>query len=304
KQALQHPWLRLADKPGTGTQLGCIENLRQYYKRYKNWYVNASCKTHYRRRPLHSCFTHPSRMIYPPDEQYTPPPSPEREYTPPPSPEREVGHSKFKASQFDETMKQKISRDHYDVHSESQYQSGPDTYLLQLRDTDFATRIRQYLRVGASRSPSLAASLRESHWGDKNHSDYGYKPSVSVRERRKFTDIMDEEVSDEKKGLETRSKPSRLVREVGTSGYAYGQLHHLKREAKANVVAGDLSATGTVTKVPFFREKLKDMAVRENEDVVFSCLAVGEPTPSYTWFRNDGILIESSRIEVKRTDEG
>jgi hypothetical protein len=36
-QALQHPWLRLADRPGTGSPLSCIENLRQYHKRYKNW---------------------------------------------------------------------------------------------------------------------------------------------------------------------------------------------------------------------------------------------------------------------------
>ncbi|XP_054168063.1 obscurin-like [Oppia nitens] len=290
KQALQHPWLRLADRPGNGNQLKCIDNLRQYYKRYRNWYTNASCKTHYRRRALHSCFTHPSRMIYPPDEQYTPPPSPERE----------TERTKFKPSQFDETYKQRISREAVDAQSESQYQTGPDTYLLQLRDSDFATRIRQYLRVGASRSPSLAASLRESHWGDRNGS--AYKP-VSVRERRKFTDIMDEEIGEEKKGLETRSKPMRLVREIGTSGYAYGQLHHLKKEAFGKV-SQDLATKGAITNLPFFREKLKDITIKENEDVVFSCLAVGTPTPVYTWFRNDGILIESSRIEVKRTEDG
>lgn len=46
------------------------------------------------------------------------------------------------------------------------YQQGPDTYLVQLHDTEFPTRIREYLRVGAQRSPALAASLREAHWGD------------------------------------------------------------------------------------------------------------------------------------------
>ena len=111
---------------------------------------------------------------------------------------------------------------------------------------------------------------------------------------------MDEEVGDEKRGLETRSKPMRLVREVGTSGYAYGQLHTLKREAFA-IVSKD---TGIKSNLPFFREKIKDIVIKENEDVVFSCLAVGDPTPSYAWFRNDGILIESSRIEVKRTEDG
>jgi serine/threonine protein kinase len=37
KDALQHPWLRRGDLPGDGNQLGCIENLRGYHKRWKNW---------------------------------------------------------------------------------------------------------------------------------------------------------------------------------------------------------------------------------------------------------------------------
>jgi serine/threonine protein kinase len=37
KEALQHPWLRLSNQPTAGEQLGCIENLRQYHKRWKNW---------------------------------------------------------------------------------------------------------------------------------------------------------------------------------------------------------------------------------------------------------------------------
>lgn len=60
-------------------------------------------------------------MIYPPDEQYTPPPSPERE----------VRRSRFKPSQFDETFQQRISREPIDAHSESQYRNR-----LFLRHTD------------------------------------------------------------------------------------------------------------------------------------------------------------------------
>lgn len=129
---------------------------------------------------------------------------------------------------------------------------------------------------------------------------YGFSPQVAIRERRKFTDIMDEEIGDEKKGLETRAKPSRLLREIGTSGYAYGQIHHMKKEAADNLGKG----VSVKAEAPFFREKLKDIVIKENDDVVFCCFAIGEPTPSYTWFRNDGILIESSRIEVKRTESG
>lgn len=36
------------------------------------------------------------------------------------------------------------------------YQYGPDTYLLQLRDTDFPVRLREYLKVANRRSPAFA----------------------------------------------------------------------------------------------------------------------------------------------------
>ena len=49
---------------------------------YREWYANASCKRWYRRRPLASAFTHPSKMVYPPGEIYTPEDSPEREMEP------------------------------------------------------------------------------------------------------------------------------------------------------------------------------------------------------------------------------
>lgn len=43
----------------------------------RDWYNNASCRTWYRRRPLNSAFSHPSRMVYPPGHIYTPEPTPE-----------------------------------------------------------------------------------------------------------------------------------------------------------------------------------------------------------------------------------
>lgn len=45
----------------------------------RDWYSNASCRNWYRRRPLEGAFTHPSKMVYPPYERYTPEPTPERE---------------------------------------------------------------------------------------------------------------------------------------------------------------------------------------------------------------------------------
>lgn len=44
------------------------------------------------------------------------------------------------------------------------YQQGPDTYLLQLRDTDFPTRLREYFKVAKGRSPSFNYSISESNF--------------------------------------------------------------------------------------------------------------------------------------------
>ena len=80
--------------------------------------------------------------------------------------------------------RQPIEREPFNFTSESQYVSpgaimrlltlfrncsytpGPDTMLLQHRDPDYPMRVREYLRVGARYSPSLANKLREPHWGD------------------------------------------------------------------------------------------------------------------------------------------
>lgn len=48
----------------------------------REWYDNASCRNWYRRRPLEGAFTHPSKMVYPPGERYTPPPGPRGEREP------------------------------------------------------------------------------------------------------------------------------------------------------------------------------------------------------------------------------
>ena len=56
------------------------------------------------------------------------------------------------------------------------YQNGPDTYLLQVKDSGFPARLREYLNVA------------------KQHSAEFQEVRVPiVKERRRFTDVMDEE---------------------------------------------------------------------------------------------------------------
>ncbi|XP_074600440.1 uncharacterized protein LOC141854581 isoform X3 [Brevipalpus obovatus] len=290
KRALHHPWLQHGSISSLTEQLPCINNLKDYREKWKAWHKNASCKKWYRRNPMETCFTDPSKMIYPPDQEYSPPDTPTGDH-----------RSKFKASEFDPSVSARPGWETMDMRSESQYQSGPDTYLLPHRDVDFPLRIREYLRVGASRSPSLANNLRMSHWGDPNpYVGRRSSPQVSVRERRRFVEVMDEEIDDERKGLDNRRVPMRLQHEIGTPGYAYGQVHHLKQEASLNI--GEKITVKAVP--PYFREKIRDVIINESDEVIFTCYPVGDPKPTITWFRNDGIILESPRAQYKDLPSG
>jgi hypothetical protein len=87
-----------------------------------------------------------------------------REYSPPPSiKEKMQSDPNYKPSE--PNWRNRKSNEPFNFRSETQYQIGPDTYVLQYRDTDFPLRVREYLRIGSSRSPSLASNLREGHWG-------------------------------------------------------------------------------------------------------------------------------------------
>lgn len=117
---------------------------------------------------------------------------------------------------------------------------------------------------------------------------------MAIRERRRFTDVMDEEIDDEQKGLGTRSMPMRLQKEVGSFGYTHGLMLHSKKEALQQL--NRPAATEGIP--PFFREKLKDQTVQEEDGVTFRCMISSTTKPACSWFRNDGILIQSRRIKV------
>jgi serine/threonine protein kinase len=71
RQALAHPWLQILKQPGieiSDQYQISTERLRNYYVGLKEWITNAACDYLYRRRPLHGAFTHPSCMVYPPNE--------------------------------------------------------------------------------------------------------------------------------------------------------------------------------------------------------------------------------------------
>lgn len=137
---------------------------------FRDWYTNASCRTWYRRRKLSSAFEHPSKMVYPPGHRYTPEPSPERTYSPTKRPppkawenripsrepiDTEIGLIKNESQLVIIYLNFKLKRNlkilKVSFNKFFSYQNGPDTYLLQLRDTDFPVRLREYMKVAYNR---------------------------------------------------------------------------------------------------------------------------------------------------------
>ncbi|KAK9877930.1 hypothetical protein WA026_020153 [Henosepilachna vigintioctopunctata] len=278
-KALKHPWLERADKIYTDEYKISSKYLRDYWSLYREWYDNASCRRWFRRQPLENAFTHPSKMVYPPGESYTPRSTP--------APQPKVPRSR---TPWEDQIPSR-SPLNYEIgmiKSESHYQNGPDTYLLQLRDVDFPVRLREYMKVAANRGPGSAYIVSDE-------SGYDWRTPV-IRERRRFTDVMDEEIDDERKTRinrygtnENTSSIRRLKHELGSRLDAYV-------EAEAFIESKQEG------RLPFFREKPQFTAMQEGKDLELTCLAVGDPSPIVQWFKNDAILAESHRIKIT-TDE-
>ncbi|CAH0405571.1 unnamed protein product [Chilo suppressalis] len=277
KQALEHPWLNLADKIYQEEYQITTDRLRNYYNLYRDWTANAQCRTWFRRRPLSGAFDHPSKMVYPPGEIYTP------EGTP----ERDRGSHDRTSAPFDLNFKQWEHPDwEVSAKSESHYQNGPDTYLLQLRDVQFPVRLREYMKVACIRSPGYSLSVHDT-----------YDPRTPIiRERRRFTDIMDEEIDDERRDR---------INNYGTESYTIRRLRHeLGTRLDSYAEAQAFMESKKDGQLPFFREKPQLLPIREGEPGQLSCLAVGDPKPSVQWFKNDMVLAEGQRVKITEDEEG
>ncbi|XP_055686187.1 obscurin isoform X7 [Lutzomyia longipalpis] len=278
KTALKHPWFNLIHRRTDDEYRISTDKLRTYQYQFQDWYNNASCRNWYRRRPLAGAFTHPSKMVYPPGEVYTPGPTPDRE-------------SKVKSKRG--PMEDYVGREpaEYELgmfQSESHYQYGPDTYLLQLRDTDFPVRLREYMKVAVHRSPGFSYNLSETQ--------YDWSLPI-IRERRRFTDIMDEEIDDERR--------SRISSYGSNDGYSIRRLRtEIGSRLDSYVEADALIESKKMGHPPFFREKPQILAITDNEPAQLQCFAVGDPRPVVQWFKNDMVLTESRRVKIITDDAG
>ena len=171
--------------------------------------------------------------------------------------------------------------------SESHYQYGPDTYLLQLRDVDFPVRLRQYMKVAGNRSASFAMRMQDN--------DYALP---MIYERRRFTDLMDEQIDDEARRAR---RQFRYTNDTGPLQY-YQPNRRLKNELgvrdEAHTEADAMLEVKRNGHVPFMREKPRTVAMVDKQSVQFSCLAVGEPQPSVQWFKGDQLILPDHRITI------
>lgn len=131
----------------------------------------------------------------------------------------------------------------------------------------------------------------------RTHS-YNNKQMPIIRERRKFTDIMDEEIGDERRsrtasryGTPDSMSIRRLRNEVGSRLQSYVEADSLMEATKGG-------------HPPFFREKPQTLAITEGVSAHLSCFAVGDPRPNVLWFKNDQIIQETKRITFAYDLEG
>uniref|UniRef100_A0A0A9VUL5 Muscle M-line assembly protein unc-89 n=1 Tax=Lygus hesperus TaxID=30085 RepID=A0A0A9VUL5_LYGHE len=280
KTALRHPWLNYADRLPPNLHQIPTEKLHNYYNLWKDWYSNASCRTWYRRRPLTGAFNHPSKMVYPPHYVAYPLPSPERDIN--------EADLKKKSWTDDLSSKQPLNYDLGVITSESHYQNGPDTYLLQLRDVDFPVRIREYMKVAANRGSGI------TRFNDDAHLDWRLPV---IRERRRFTDVMDEEIDDERK--------SRINLYGSADTYTVRRLkHEIGSRLDTHVEAEALIEASREGQPPFMREKPQMAAIEDGKHASISCYAVGDPKPTIQWYKNDMMFGSSNRVKITEDDQG
>ncbi|KAG7203298.1 hypothetical protein KM043_010391 [Ampulex compressa] len=282
KAALAHPWLAYADVPPPEPYRIPSENLKNYYKLYRDWYSNASCRMWYRRRKLSTAFEHPTKMVYPPGHRYTPEPSVDRTFSPSKKPLPRTWENQVPS-------REPIDTEIGIIKSESHYQNGPDTYLLQLRDTDFPVRLREYMKVACNRSPGFSRTITEDN-------SFDWRAPI-IRERRRFTDVMDEEIDDERRarinryGAPDNFTLRRLKHELGTRLDSYAEAEAMIESKKEG-------------HLPFFREKPQIRPIEEGKPARLTCLAVGNPKPLIQWFKNDMMIQEGNRIKITEDEQG
>merc|ERR1712012_340121 len=114
-----------------------------------------------------------------------------------------------------------------------------------------------------------------------------------VKERRRFTDVMDEEVE--------AQREARLEAWGRDDFSTYKPAKLAEGESEVQITKTREVVDGVT---PFFREKPMDLALTEGEPLRISCLVASEPRAAMQWLKNDLIFMDDSRLKVVNTEDG
>merc|ERR1711962_1780477 len=141
--------------------------------------------------------------------------------------------------------------------------------------------------------PEPAAEIPEREPYRRPSSEFQDVKVPIIKERRRFTDVMDEEME--------------AQREARLEAWGRDDFSVYK---PAKLAEGETEVQITKTRevidgvTPFFREKPMDLALTEGEPLRISAMVAGEPRPAMQWLKNDLIFMDDSRLKVVNTEDG
>lgn len=182
---------------------------------------------------------------------------------------------------------------------DSDYQIGPDTLLLATRGPEFNARVRDYRReIWGEGAPLVHQGI------------LGYRNAdITVRERRRFTDLMREDphirasVENTSRDLEGRyggavrriqSDISKLAPQATRRNADGSELYK-----ELNITLACVLAYGAI-----FRRRLRDVCFLDNSSsFVLECKVAGNPAPEVTFFHQESAIVEDGRHKISQEGE-
>uniref|UniRef100_A0A7E4UT80 Immunoglobulin I-set domain protein n=1 Tax=Panagrellus redivivus TaxID=6233 RepID=A0A7E4UT80_PANRE len=164
---------------------------------------------------------------------------------------------------------------------ESAYQIGPDTLLLATRGPEFNARVRDYRRELWGDGAPL---VRQGFLGYRNQ-------DITVRERRRFTDLIREDPVIAKTIKETKQTSevfqNGAIRKVTT--------------ATVSAVPGATKKNADGTFGAIFRSRLRDAHFIDHApQLTLTCAVIGNPEPEISWMHHESTLTEDSNYKIAK----
>uniref|UniRef100_A0A914I2N6 Uncharacterized protein n=1 Tax=Globodera rostochiensis TaxID=31243 RepID=A0A914I2N6_GLORO len=181
-----------------------------------------------------------------------------------------------------EVQRQKQPLYEQDFAWESRYQIGPDTLLIPTCGARFNARVRDYRReLWGDSAPYVTLGVL----GFRNQ-------EVTVRERRRYTDLIRED--------------QQIAKSVDTVTEGLLQQHEGAQRRIQGDENGQIKAengrNGSVKKyLPVFRDRLRDAYFCDGAaTAVMECHPVGNPTPEVTFFHHESAICDDGRHQITR----